>query len=98
MVPIIILVITSVVLSLVIDHSITRGWYGVLLSAGISTFLWVGGIFLLFWWSAPNELGKPLFLPILFAFLTALIPALLIHFSRLPSLVPVLLRKNNSMN
>ena len=41
----------------------------------IATVLWVGGLYVLFWLTAPNELGAPLFGPIVAAFITALVSA-----------------------
>ena len=44
-------------------------------AAALATALWIGGCYLLFLLTAPSELGPPLLAPLLYAFLTALVPS-----------------------
>ena len=61
-----------------------RLWIMSLLAASIATVAWGGCIYLLFWLTAPSEMGPSLLLPILLTFLTALVPALLVGYAKRP--------------
>ena len=70
--PIVIILILGCCSSLLIQRRLSSKWKSALVGAGIATLVWGGGVYLLLWLTAPNELGPPLFAPVLFTFLTAL--------------------------
>ena len=73
--PILIIVALGGCAGLLVQKWTSNRWISAFGGAGIATALWTGGVYLLLWVSAPNELGPPLFEPILSTFLTALASA-----------------------
>jgi ABC-type Mn2+/Zn2+ transport system permease subunit len=50
-------------------------WLAAHLSATIGTITWVAGIYTLFWFTAPSELGPPKLVPTAFAYILMFIGA-----------------------
>ena len=74
--PIGIIVLLGGCCGLFVRRWISNNWISTLCGAGIATVLWVSGVYLMFWFTAPAEgTGLPLFTPILLTFLTALASA-----------------------
>jgi hypothetical protein len=76
--PLAIIVGLGALAGLVCHRRSARFWAASLVAAGIAAILWGLGVYLLLWLTAPNELGPPLLGPVLFTFLTALVPAALV--------------------
>ena len=75
-VPIGMIVILGGCGSLVLRRWIGNPWRRAVAGAAGATACWVGGCYLLFLFTGPDELGMPLVAPVIQTFLTALIPAL----------------------
>jgi hypothetical protein len=64
--------------TLLIRWRIRTPWKIAIAGATIAMAIWVGGCYTLFFITAPEELSFPLFKPVLFTFLIALIPVALL--------------------
>jgi hypothetical protein len=69
--PILLIFILGSCASLIVHRCVLNRCICVLAGAGIATVLWIGGVYILLWLVAPNELGPPLLTPVLLTFLTA---------------------------
>ena len=78
MLPIAIIIALGAVFGLVSCKLVKGIWRAALLGALIATIAWLCGVNILFVLTAPNELGLPLLLPVLYAFGTAFVPSLLV--------------------
>ena len=61
--------------SLIMHRLRLNKWICAFAGAAIATILWGAGVHVLLLLTAPNELGPPLFVPMLLTYLTALISA-----------------------
>ena len=73
--PILIIVALGGCSGLLVQKWTSNKWSSAFGGAGIATALWAGGVYMMLWITAPNELGPPLFEPVLLTFLTALASA-----------------------
>ncbi|MFA6239359.1 MAG: hypothetical protein WC655_00435 [Candidatus Hydrogenedentales bacterium] len=78
MLPITIIIALGAVFGLVSCKLVKDIWRAALLGALIATIAWLCGVNLLFLLTAPNELGWPSLLPVLYALGTAFVPSLLV--------------------
>lgn len=76
--PVLVLLTLATIIAVILGRWTRRWWISVLLSAVVSTFLWVAGQLTLFYFTAPSELGPIYWRGVLYAFLTSAIPALLV--------------------
>jgi hypothetical protein len=76
--PLTIIVALGALAGLFCHRKSSRFWAASSVAAAIATGLWVLGVYLVLWLSAPNELGPPLLGPILLTFVMALVPAALV--------------------
>lgn len=61
--------------SLILRRWIALGALRAVAAAALATALWIGGFYLICLLAAPSELGPPLLAPVVYTFLTALVPA-----------------------
>ncbi len=70
--PITIILVLGCCSSLLTHRRVPSPWLSALVGAGIATLVWGGGVYVLLWVTASEELGPPLPAPLLLTFLTAL--------------------------
>ena len=74
--PILIIIALGALCGAISHRLASRLWTAVPIATGVATLLWVAGVYLLLFLTAPNELCPPLPLPFLLTFATAFVPAL----------------------